>query len=372
MDMIRLEDLPGTFFAGVLQGPGQLEVQQIPLWPIESYGDPDLVMIQVEACGVCGSDFRYFLGENPWAQHTLGQFKPNSPNIVLGHEYAGTVVAVVSASNERLLGKRVAPVCSKVCGTCEDCLHGREHLCPNTVHLGHGQGWGDQEFFPGAYGRYAPAWGASCRVVADQVSMPEAAMMDILAVCVHVANQGSVKSGEAVLIIGGGPAGNGVAQVARTRGASKIVILDQSFDAIQVARLQGFDAVLNTKGMNSDQIHGLLASETFGSVFDTVGTEESIDLGLSVLGKGGTLVNMAVHDHDIPLNFMRLSGERRIVTSCNFRDPDFDVALQMLESGQFSVKEWFTYTTLSEIPFWFDRITSGSGEKGAFKLVIEP
>ena len=80
---------------------------------------------------------------------------------------------------------------------------------------------------------------------------------------------------------------------------------------------------------------------------------------------------MAVHDHDIPLNFMRLSGERRIVTSCNFQDPDFDVALKMLESGAFSVKEWFTHISIGEVPGWFDRITSGSGEKGAFKLLID-
>ena len=143
--------MPPTFGAGVLRGPRDLAILDIPIWPIESYNDHDLVMIKVEACGVCGSDFRYFLGENPWAQHTLGEFKPNSPNIVLGHEYAGIVIAVLSEENRHLLGKRVAPICSKVCSSCDDCVNDRDHLCAHTVHLGHGQGWGDQTYFPGAY-----------------------------------------------------------------------------------------------------------------------------------------------------------------------------------------------------------------------------
>ena len=370
--MICLESLPSSFHAGVLRGPKQLEILEIPMWPLEAYGDPDLVMIQVEACGVCGSDFRYYLGENPWAQHTLGKHKGNSPNIILGHEYAGTVIAVLSESNRHLLGKRVAPICSKVCGKCEDCKNGNGHLCANTVHLGHGQGWGNRPYFPGAYGKYAPAWGASCHTIPDHVSIQEAAMMDILAVCVHVANQGQVKTGQAVLIIGGGPAGNGVAQVARTRGASKVVILDQSSHAIDVARKQGFQNVFNTKDLSDHQVKELLSIDTFGSVFDTVGTEESIKLGLSVLGKAGTLVNMAVHDHDVPINFMKLSGERKIVTSCNFTDPDFPAALDMLSKGTVTVKEWFTPTTLDEIPGWFERITASDGEKGVFKLLIDP
>src|ERR1700749_2403300 len=103
--MIATEPLPETLPAAVLRSPRRLEILEIPQWPLESYGDPDMVLIRVAACGVCGSDFRYFVGENPWAQHTLGRFVPNAPNIVLGHEYAGTVVAVLGEHNRRLLGK---------------------------------------------------------------------------------------------------------------------------------------------------------------------------------------------------------------------------------------------------------------------------
>ena len=85
-------------------------------------------------------------------------------------------------------------------------------------------------------------------------------------------------------------------------------------------------------------------------MFDTVGTGESIKLGLGVLGKTGTFVNLAVHDEEIPLNFLRLGAERKIVTSCNFEVGDYPKALALLAAGKLRVKEWITMTTLDQIP----------------------
>ncbi|MBX3112592.1 MAG: alcohol dehydrogenase catalytic domain-containing protein [Fimbriimonadaceae bacterium] len=372
--MESIVELPASMPAGVLVGPRDLSVMDIPMWPVGSYGDPDIVLVQIKACGVCGSDFRYYLGENPWAQHTLGRFVPNPPNIVLGHEYAGVVVAVQSEANRRLLGKRVAPVCSKVCGRCPDCQAGRSRLCPDTVHMGHGQGWGDQDYFPGAYTRFAPSWGQSCFEIADSLSFEEAAMMDILAVCLHVAEQGRVQPGRPVLCVGAGPAGNGVAQAALALGASHAVLLDQSPVALDIATRQGVGVAVDTRGLSdADLLSTLsgLAPEGFGSVFDTVGKAETLDLGVRILGKAGTLVNLAVHDEPVPVNFLRLGSERSIVTSCNFEVGDYPRALAWLEQGRFRVKEWQTKTTLADLPRLF-RENTGEGKKGVFKLVVDP
>lgn len=364
--------LPAQIPAGVLRAPKHLEVAQIPLWPLESYNDPDLVLIEVAACGVCGSDFRYFLGENPWAQHTLGRHVPNAPNIVLGHEYAGTVAAVLDPKNAHLLGKRVAPVCSKVCGACDDCRAGRTRLCANTVHLGHGQGWGEQDFYPGAYAPFTPSWGATCFEIPDHVTFQEAALMDILAVCVHVAQVAQIQPGRPVLCIGAGPAGNGVAQAALALGASFALLLDPSEAARKIASDQGVGLALDPTSMPPSQLRERLGQEAphgFGAVFDTVGSADTLSLGLDCLGKAGTLVNLAVHDGEIPLNFMRLGAERRMVTSCNFEVGDYPLALSWLASGRFRVKEWITEVKLTDLPGWFESVTSQS-EKPVFKLVV--
>lgn len=358
----------------VLEKPNTLTCMDIPVWPVESYGDPDLVLVEVAACGVCGSDFRYYAGENPWAQHTLGRHMDNPPNIVLGHEFTGKVVAVVDEKNAHLLGKRVAPVCSKTCGECPDCRAGRHELCPNTVHLGHGQGWGAQQFFPGAYAQYVPSWGSSCYEIPNNISFEEAAMMDILAVCVHVARNGNINPGRPVLIMGAGPAGNGIAQAAKAMESGRVVITDRSNTALGIARTTGIDHVVDVREKSQDELIKELAAyapEGYGSVFDSIGTRESFALGVKLLGKAGTLVNMAVHDEEFPINFMSLGSERKITTSCNFAVEDFPLALSWLASGKFQVRNWLSEVELCAIPGIFAELSkSTTTERGAFKLVI--
>lgn len=368
--MIASSSIPTRMKAVVLEAPRRLALREIPVWPIETYGDPDLVLVKVAACGVCGSDFRYYAGENPWALHTLGRHVDNPPGIVLGHEFAGEVVAVLDEKNAGLLGRRVAPVCSKVCGVCPDCRAGRTQLCPNTVHMGHGQGWGKRDFYPGAYAEYVPAWGAGCYILPDGLGFGEAAMMDILAVCVHVAHQGDIQRGRPVLMMGAGPAGNGIAQAARVLGASLVVVTDISDRPLELGRRAGFDHVVDARGKTAAALASELrpfAPDGFGTVFDSVGGRDSFDLGLGLLGKKSTLVNMAVHDQDFAVNFMRLSSERRVTTSSNFATGDYPIALSWLETGRFKVLDWLTEIKLDDVPRLFAESESG---RGAFKLVI--
>ncbi len=357
--------------AVVLEGPERLTLRRIPMWPLAEYGDPDLVLVRIEACGVCGSDLRYYRGENPWAQHTLGRHVANPPNIVLGHEYAGTVVAVLHTANEHLLGRRVAPICSRVCGVCRYCRTGREHLCPDTVHIGHGQGWGERDFYPGAYAEYAPAWGKGCIEIPDSLPGADAALMDILAVCNHVAGQGYIRPGEGVLILGAGPAGNGIAQIARLRGAQRIVLTDLSDTALEVARHCGFTEVVDARRSDAeDEIAARLGPDGAMSVFDSVGTEDSLRTGLRFLDRGGTLVNMAVHDRAVTLNQLDLGSERRVVSSCNFRVSEFAEALGWLIEGKLDVDPWISTVNRPDLPAVFPRLLDPDRKRDLFKVIV--
>ncbi|MHA1230840.1 MAG: zinc-dependent alcohol dehydrogenase [Candidatus Helarchaeota archaeon] len=367
-------ELPKMMNTVVLEKPYKLSFKKIPLWDLDIFPNADeMVLLKVGACGVCGSDYRYYRGENPWAQHTLGYHIDNKPNIVLGHEFAGTVVAVANKKNKNLLGKRVVAICSKVCGKCYLCKTNRPNLCPNTVHLGHGQGWGDMNYYPGAYAEYVPVWAAGCYEIPDNLTFEEAAMMDILAVCLHVYNQGSKFPELPVLIIGCGPAGNGIAQVARINGANKIIIIEKSELAIEIAKKNKFEYIINSdkKSINEIKDKVMQITDNHGciSVFDSVGTDFSFELGLSVLDKGGTLINMAVHDSDIKFNNMKISSERKITTSSNFIIEDYEKALKWLIEGRFDVKPWITKTNLSKIPEIFETIIR-SDKKPYFKVVI--
>jgi threonine dehydrogenase-like Zn-dependent dehydrogenase len=376
MTIITLNDeaLPEEMNCVILKKPYTLKYGRIPIRPLNSYSNhEDLILIKVEACGVCGSDYRYYKGENPWSQHSLGHHIDNKPNIVLGHEFSGTVVAVASETNKKWLGKRVIPICFKTCGVCDYCVANRDNICPNTIHLGHGQGWGDLDYYPGGYSEYAPSWGAGCFEIPDNVTFEEASMMDILAVSNHVFKQGDYKKGFPILLIGSGPAGNGIGQVARIKGAEDIIVIERSKQAIEVAKLNGFTTVINSEDRSLKELKKdvLNLTEDHGciSIFDSVGSEESLDLGLSVLDKGGTFVNMAVHDADVKFNNMRLSGERKITTSSNFRLKDYKEVLTWLGEKKIDVNPWFTRITLPEIPDFYKKVVDEKNNE-YFKLLI--
>jgi threonine dehydrogenase-like Zn-dependent dehydrogenase len=114
-----------------------------------------------------------------------------------------------------------------------------------------------------------------------------------------------------------------------------------------------------------------ISPEGFGSVFDSIGTQESFNLGLKLLGKSGTLVNMAVHDTDMPINFLNLGSERKITTSCNFATGDYPWALSWLESGRFSVMPWLDVIKLEDVPRVFAEVDSHADQKQRFKMVIK-
>lgn len=87
--------------AAILEKPNRIVVKDIP----KRICSEDEVLIKVEACGICGSDLKYYKGENPWALHTLGRHIENPPNIILGHEFTGKVVESGSGRFNHLIGK---------------------------------------------------------------------------------------------------------------------------------------------------------------------------------------------------------------------------------------------------------------------------
>ena len=101
--------------AVVLRGPKRLELTHVPEPQLT---DRHHVLVKVTACGICGSDLRYWAGENPWALHTLGHHVPNPTNMVLGHELAGTVERVNAPEYEHLVGRRVGVQAFRVCRAC--------------------------------------------------------------------------------------------------------------------------------------------------------------------------------------------------------------------------------------------------------------
>ncbi len=354
--------------AVVMRKPRQLELIEIPRPQLtEVYH----VLVQVRACGICGSDLRYFAGENPWALHTLGRHIDNPPDMILGHELAGVVVQVNSARYEHLLGQRVGVQAFRTCGKCALCTSGHENLCRNTLHIGHAQGWGPMPYFPGGYAEYCLAWADLLHPMAEHITFEEEALRDILGVAVHAVGRAELPAGATVLCIGGGPAGLCIAQVARARGAAHVFVSDPSPLARAIigrtAGLIPFDPATGSlaeglqRGTGQTQCH---------AIFDTVGNAGTFRQALALLAPAGTYVDLAVQDLTVPLNLRSLGSERRITASSNAFYRDEREAHRLIETGAVDVATMITHRLpLGCYAEAFDLLMAASRE--AYKVVFE-
>lgn len=196
--------IPKTMRAGVYREKGVVRVEEVPLPEVGEYE----VLIKVAACGICGTDIKKIF-------HAY----VNPPQI-LGHELAGTVVAVGRGISKWKLGDRVMSFHHIPCGTCFYCQERLFSQCPQYKATGLTGG-----FTPngGGFGQYVKAmpWVAERGFVAlpDKVSFEEATFIEPINTIVKAVEKARVRAGETILITGCGPIGLQFLMVSRLRGA---------------------------------------------------------------------------------------------------------------------------------------------------------
>jgi threonine dehydrogenase-like Zn-dependent dehydrogenase len=344
----------------VLEAPHRLSVQRIEP---PSVGD-DGIPVRLGACGICGSDVRYFLGENPWALHTLGKNLPSPPNMVLGHEVSG----ITEEANPR----RIAVLAYKSCGSCSYCRTGREHLCEAMLHFGHSAGWPSMAYYPGGMAERFNIWRDFAYEIPDTISHEEATFLDGLAVALHALDVGAFQEGKRVAVIGLGPIGMLAGSAAAILGATAVWGCDTTALPVRLAREQGLDPVM--KGAAEDLVRAVAPTGETGAdlVIDTVGTPDSIRDGLALLAKSGSHVLLSVHEGSIPIEPILLAGERRLLTSANNPYADFPRAIRLLGEDGLAVKNLITHRFPLEQASKAFELMLRKGQEDVFKVVITP
>lgn len=355
-------DPMATMMAALLRDARRLEVAEIPV-PDPGPGE---TLMRMRACGICGSDLRYYVGENPWAMHTLGEHRPNPPDMVLGHELAGEV----EAHSARF---RASALAFRACGECVPCRKGREGLCANTKHIGHSAGWGGASHNPGGMAEACVVWSDMLYRLPGNVSFEEATFLDGLGVAVNAVGRGAVGIGSSVAVIGAGPIGLCIMQVARTAGARLVICSDVYEKALDVATVLGADVTVHDA---QEDVVARAKRETEGEgmdvVFETAGRHDTRRQALQMLARGGTAVLLADLASEPELPTIALAGERTVTTSANNHYEDFQTGLDLLAAGRVSVRPIITHRfPLAEVAEAFD-VALHKREHGALKVIIQP
>ena len=366
--------------AVLLRSPGNLAVAEIPS-PLPR---EDEVLLEVEACGICGSDVRYFHGENPWSMQTLGISKPNPPNMVLGHEFAGKIVDIGHKSLRERLGQRVAVLAYKACGKCYYCKIGRHNLCADVKHIGHSTGWNELEageYNPGGMAEFCRVWDTMAYEIPDSISPAAATLLDGLAVAVHAANKaglngdGQARNGEFdhILIMGSGAIGLLILQVARVFGAKSIISVDNNAKPLDIANQLGADAVINVQLEElEDRVMAHTRGQGVNVVFNTVDSDKTLVQSLKLLRRGGRLILLAVPYQELSFDPFLLSGERVIMSSANNAYSCFPKAIELMRSNEVKADPIITHLyPLAEAVEAF-RVAENKEKSGAIKVILKP
>lgn len=255
--------------AAVIAGIDEVRVETVA----DPTPNPRDVVIEVAACGICGTDLHIAQGE----------FAPRLP-VIPGHEFAGEVVEVGSAVEELSIGDRVAVDPTLECGECHYCRRARGNLCDRWAAMGVTTAGGAAE--------YAVAPVRNCYRLPDGVRLADAALIEPLSCAVRGFDVLSRPLGDHYLIYGAGTMGLMNAELAKRAGAASVSIIDINPDRLETARLLG---VANA----AESADALTVSYPRGwdVVIDCTGAEAAIQDGLERVGKGGTFLQFGVADY---------------------------------------------------------------------------
>jgi len=209
------------------KGEGFLEIRDVP----EPKPGPGDVLIEVQACGICGTDVHVWHDEFPYW-----------PPVILGHEFSGRIVAVGPETGLFKTGERVVgEPHTRACGHCYLCRTGNIQICP----LKRSPGWG----IDGAFAKYLKMPERLLHRIPDSMSYELAAVVEPTANAVHdVVERARVDAGDFVVVLGPGPIGLLAALSARASGARHVVIVGTPADEalrLKKARELGFGTVIN-------------------------------------------------------------------------------------------------------------------------------
>jgi (R,R)-butanediol dehydrogenase / meso-butanediol dehydrogenase / diacetyl reductase len=307
----------------VWQGPSEMTVEDVP--EPDAPGPGELIL-EAEAVGICGSEVEGYLGH-------MGN---RTPPLVMGHEFAGRVVAAGS-SFASLEGSRVAVNPLSGCGECSLCRAGLSNVCRDRVLVG--------VHAPGAFADFVRVRGADARVLPDGVSSRVGALMEPLANGVHAVRLGG--PAERAVVLGAGTIGLVTLQAALLSGISSVAVVERHPE--RLARALSLGAV--EVGDDRD----------FDLALDAVGAEATRRLGLELLRPAGTMVCIGLASDDTTLGFHDIvRSQHRIQGSYAYTMDDFEQAHAWLVSGEARLGEDLEpVLPLEEGPAQFARLASG-------------
>ena len=333
----------------------KLELTDIPTPAI----GPEDILVQVKACGICGSDIHGWDGSSGRRQ----------PPLVMGHEASGVVAAVGSSVKNFTEGDRITFDSTVWCGKCHFCLAGRPNLCDARMVLG--VSCDDYRRY-GCFAEYVSVPARICCKLPDSLSFEHAALIEAVSIAVHAANRTPVSLGDTAVVVGSGMIGLLVIQAIKQKGCSRVIATDINSQRLEVAKKLGADVTINVSEEDPvARVKELTNGRGADVALEVVGATSTIKSAIECTRKGGsiTIVGNLAPTIELPLQSV-VTRELNIFGTCA-SSGEYPACVDLLASGMIKVEDLITAKApLEDGHDWFSRLYEG--EPNAMKVVLCP
>ncbi len=342
--------------AAILRGPRQLTVEEIPT----PQAADDGILLQVMACGVCGSDLRTYLHGPRFAVD----------KVIMGHEIGGTVEAVGSQASGYAVGDRLAIAPDVHCGQCYYCRRGLFNLCDDLKFLG--------AQYPGGFAEYLALPGevltrGIVHPMPAGISFAEATVAEPSSSVLSSHFKAGTTVGDTVVVIGAGPIGCLHVEVARARGA-RVIIAEVAPERLKMAERFGPEAVIDSSQEDPvERVHALTGGIGADIVIAAVGVSAVHNQAVEMVRKGGRVVLFGGLPKDKAMTTLDGNvihyGEIAVVGAFSYHPTRHKLALDLIAEGKIRASKLITHTfSLDDAVAAFETAARGEG----LKIVITP
>ena len=363
--------IPKKMKAWVLGNPNELKLSQKDvLLPNKSE-----VLIRIDAVAICATDLDV-ISHGPPAMIKGGS--PFNKNFTPGHEYMGTIVALGPSVDEFEIGDRVTVEIHAGCGQCKRCRMGMYTSCHN-----YGLNYGNKDkghrangfTSDGGFKQYAINHVNTLIKVPDDMTDEEATLVVTAGTTMYgLTELGGLVSGESVVVIGPGPIGLLGVAIAKSLGASPVILVGTRNNRLEIGKKLGADFVLNVNEEKNiiNSVKSLVGEIGVDYVIECAGTEQALNEAILMCNRGAKIC-LAAFPHkkikvNIPhmvINNIYMYGIRGEGKSATHR------AMAFMKEKRFDAKLIHTHTfKLNDLPkalkYARERID------GAIKIVIKP
>jgi (R,R)-butanediol dehydrogenase/meso-butanediol dehydrogenase/diacetyl reductase len=326
-------------------GPDRIEAEEVA---VPMIGDEE-ALLQVEACGFCGSDINIIAGTHPRAKAPL----------TVGHELSGRIVQIKSASSTLAIGDRVAVYPLISCGRCYACTHGNAHVCRELRLFGFD--------VDGGMAEYVKLPVASLMKLPAEMSAAIGALIEPLAVAVHGVARTSLEGVNLAVVLGAGPIGLLTALVAQARGVPNVLVSDVLPARLKLAESLGLRSI-HAGGELRAEVLRLSDANGADVLFECAGHPSSAREMTSLVRSRGVIVNLGVFKKPVEVDMQALNfKELDIIGSRVYERKDFQAAIDL--AMQLPLKRIVSHTfSLEDVTLAFEQFRSGD----VCKVLIMP